>query len=235
MEQYIYPLTKRISIVTGHYGSGKTEFSVSLAMLLSEIGHGFPRLAVIDLDIANPYFRSRERRELLESRGIGVFGSAYRDEITAELPALGAAARGPLEDKGCRVIIDAGGNDSGAIVLNQFSKYFTPDETTMLAVVNFNRYETRSIDAAREHIEAIELVTHLRADGVINNSHLLRETDAEIIRRGHDLSTELCERTDKRLYCDCYPAPIVRRDELNYPHLMPLGMYMRPTWLDVKM
>lgn len=93
-----WPLThKHIHLIAGHYGSGKTELAVSLALFAAKL-RAYPRIALIDLDIANPYFRSRERRDLLEQAGVGVFGSAYREEITAELPALGASARGPLED-----------------------------------------------------------------------------------------------------------------------------------------
>ena len=80
---------RRILVVTGHYGSGKTEFCVSLAMRLARMGYGpYRRLALIDLDIANPYFRSRERKAVLEAAGVGVYGNAYEHEITAELPAL---------------------------------------------------------------------------------------------------------------------------------------------------
>ena len=165
---FIRPLEKRIIAVTGHYGSGKTEFSVSLANLLAkEEDREYPRLALVDLDIANPYFRSRERKEQLEAQGIRVIGSAYDCEITAELPALSAAARGPLEDEGCRVIVDFGGNDAGALVLHQFRKYFQMDQHLMLAVVNASRAETRTIDGAMEHLAAIEYATGLPLDGLI--------------------------------------------------------------------
>ena len=224
--------TNRILIVTGHYGSGKTEFSVSLAMALAV--SGIAPLAVVDLDIANPYFRSRERRAELESAGIGVYGSLYNTEVTAELPALGASLRAPLENRDTRVIVDAGGNDSGALVLNQFRKYFTDEDSTVLSVVNFNRYETRTVEDAIEHILAIERVTGLNVTYIVNNTHLLRETSADDILRGHELSLTLCEKLGKRLYCDCYPAPVVKTEDLSAldSSLFPLEMYMRPTWLD---
>ena len=226
------PETNRILIVTGHYGSGKTEFSVSLAMAQKKAG--ISPLAVIDLDIANPYFRSRERRAELEAAGIGVYGSLYSTDITAELPALGAGLRAPLENKDARVIIDAGGNDSGALVLNQFRKYFTEDDSTALAVVNFNRFETRTVEDAAEHVLAIERVTGLNVEYIVNNTHLLRETTEDDILRGHELSLRLCERLGKSLYCDCYPAPVVNTEDLNalYGTLFPLELYMRPSWLD---
>ena len=230
-ERY-YIRTGRMIIITGHYGSGKTEFAVSLAMLLAAEGAG--KLALVDLDIINPFFRSRERRAMLEDAGVPVYGSAFKGDVTAELPALEAGLRAPLEDSDCRVIIDSGGNDSGALVLNQFGKYFKDDETTVLAVVNANRPDTSTLEGALEHIAAIEAATGLNISGIVNNCHLLRETTAETIIKGHGLCRKVCEATGKMLWCDCYPEGIVRPEDLSglSGNLMPLGLYMRPTWLD---
>ena len=226
---------RRIMVVTGHYGSGKTEFCVSLAMRLAEKGYGpYKRLALIDLDIANPYFRSRERKEMLEAAGVSVYGNAYEHEITAELPALGANIRAPLEDRDCRVIVDVGGNDTGALVLNQFEKYLGPEEALFLIVVNANRPETRDLEGAMAHMEAIERKTGRRIDGVINNTHLLLETQAADIEKGHRLCQRFCDATGRFLWCDCYPEGIVPTDAVadKYEFLMPLGLYMRPSWID---
>ena len=219
-------------VVTGHYGSGKTEFAISLAMLLAEeTDH---KLALVDLDIVNPYFRSRERRDILENAGISVYGSVFTEEVTAEIPALGADVRAPLEDASCRVIIDAGGNDSGALVLNQFMKYLTDSETTVLAIVNANRPETRDADSAIEHIASIEVATGLTVSHIVNNCHLVRETTADTVKKGHLLCRDVCEATGKKLWCDCYPIGLVHPEDLFgfSDNLMPLGLYMRPTWLD---
>ena len=226
---------RRITVVTGHYGSGKTEFSVSLAMLLSKKGYApYRRLALCDLDIINPYFRSRERREMLERAGVPVYGSAYGHEVTAEIPELAANIRAPLEDKDCRAIVDLGGNDSGAMVLNQFGQNFNTDECLFLTVINANRPETRDLQGALEHLRAIEQITGRRVDGLINNTHLLRETDPECIKKGHRLCEDLCRETGAFIWCDCYPIGVVEESALSgdYEYLMPLGLYMRPTWLD---
>lgn len=226
---------KRITIITGHYGSGKTEFAVNFA--LGEAGkREYAKHALCDLDIVNPYFRSREKRLMLEEHGISVFGSSEQDEITAEIPALGANVRGPLENAECRVIVDAGGNDSGALVLNQFRKYFTPEQTDVLAVVNFSRYETRTVADAAEQIAMIERATGLAVGGLVGNTHLLRETTAETVLRGHDLALQLGEKLGIPLLYDCYPVGVV---DPAYPQcaplrdtLFPLNLYLRPTWLD---
>ena len=226
---------KRVMVVIGHYGSGKTEFCVSLAMRLSRSGFApYARLALVDLDIANPYFRSRERRQTLEEAGVRVYGSAYRHEITAELPALGADIRAPLEDRGCRTIVDVGGNDSGALVLNQFGKYLGGEDALFLCVVNANRPETRTLEGALGHIEAIERKTGRRIDALINNTHLLRETDAACVEKGHALCEAVSAATGKFIWCDTYPEGIVAEAEVagKYEYLLPLGMYMRPSWID---
>lgn len=226
---------RRILVVAGHYGSGKTEFCVSLAMRLARMGYGpCERLALVDLDIANPYFRSRERKALLRSAGVDVYGNAYEHEITAELPALGADIRAPLEDRGCRVIVDVGGDDSGAIVLNQFEKYLGSENALFLIVVNANRPQTRDVEGALAHLEAIERKTGRRVDGVINNTHLLRQTDAACVEKGHRLCQALCAATGRFIWCDCYPEGIVDGAALEgrYEYLMPLGLYMRPSWID---
>jgi hypothetical protein len=226
------PRERRVIIITGHYGSGKTEFAVSLAMALASVRRSYLRLALIDLDIANPYFRSRERRSLLEGAGVAVYGSLYREEITAELPALGAAALAPLQDPGCLTLIDAGGNDSGALVLNQFKKHFPPDATAVLAVINANRPETATVEGAIGHMSSIEAVTGLDVEYIVNNCHLLRETTAGTVRRGHVFCERVCEATGKLLLCDCYPAPVVRAEDVHGigGRMFPLGMYMRESW-----
>jgi hypothetical protein len=187
MNSFIRPFNKRILVVTGHYGSGKTEFAVSFALLNARMPRRpVPRLALVDLDIANPYFRSRERRELLEAAGVGVYGSLYKTEITAELPALSADIRAPLEDEGCFVIVDAGGYDSGALVVIQFGNYFTPVQSAVAAVINASRPETRDADA-RSAIYPPSKASPALKSGIVNNTHLLRQTTPETIAAGHAL------------------------------------------------
>ncbi len=223
---------KRITIVAGHYGSGKTEFAVNLALALKSQGK---KTALVDLDVANPYFRSRERRQLLTEAGIAVYADAYGGEITAELPAITAAVRTPLEDEGCYTVIDLGGNDAGARVLNQFAAYFQGDAHQLLAVVNFNRPDTATLEGAVSHLEAIQATLGMPINALVNNTHLLRETTAEVILTGDALCRPLLEATGLPLYCTCYPAPLVDPAALqNIPgDLVPLHLYMRPHYLDL--
>ena len=226
---------RRVIVIAGHYGSGKTELAVSLAMRLSaQQDREYPRLAVVDLDIANPYFRSRERMQLLREHGVSMYADVFQSTgTTAELPALTAALRAPLEDEGCRTIIDLGGNDAGARVLRQFRKYFEGDAHELWAVVNFRRYETLTVEKAREHVEAIAAELQLPVNGLVNNTHLLRETTPDILREGQALAEQLSADMDIPLLYTCYPAGIIRPEDIpDLPRLMPLGLYMRPAYLD---
>ena len=226
---------RRMIVIAGHYGSGKTELAVSLAMELAQNkARQYPRLAIVDLDVANPYFRSRERMDVLEAHGVSVYGDTFHSTgATAELPALTAALRAPLEDEGCQTIIDLGGNDAGARVLRQFGKYFEGNEHELWAVVNFRRYETLTVETAREHVESIQNELRMPVTGLVNNTHLLRETTPEILREGYGKAKALSEEMAIPLLFTCYPAGIIQPEELDgISPLRPLGLYMRPAYLD---
>lgn len=239
--KYILPQfrpQKRIVALAGHYGSGKSECAVSLAMALTtENPMPYSSLALIDLDIANPYFRSRERKDLLEGAGISVYGDCFWGPVTAELPALGAAVRGPLENENCRCVLDLGGNDSGAKVVRQFTKYFFPGQYELLAVVNRSRPETTEVSDALMHLQAIEQATGLLFTGIINNTHLLMDTTPAVIAAGLPLCRALSERMHIPLLCHGYPAALVNPEELSAmlpagEALLPLGLYLRASYLD---
>jgi len=229
------PAGRRILIVAGHYGSGKTEFAVSIAAALAENNATpYSRIALCDLDVVNPYFRSRERTGALSELGVRVYGGMYGTGTTAEIPELSADIRAPLEDKNCLTIVDAGGNDSGARILTQFKKYFTPEDTAVLMVVNGSRPDTRTADGVLRHLSAIEEALGLSVTAFVSNTHMLTYTTAEHVLNGAKLCTEVSRITGKPLLCANYPAKFVSPEDLSglpCPSF-PLGMYMRETWLD---
>lgn len=179
---------KRITVIAGHYGSGKTEFALQYAVALARGGQ---KTALIDLDIANPYFRSRQRQEFLEERGIAVYSNTYHLDITADLPAVTASIRAPLEDPLTRAVVDAGGDDTGARVLVQFDKYFSGPDCEILCVINANRPETGTTEGACAHIRRIEMELSLPVSGLICNTHMLRDTTADDILKGLALCQSL--------------------------------------------
>lgn len=222
---------KRIRIITGHYGSGKSELSVNM---VTELKKNHDKVAIVDLDIANPYFRSREKQKPMEDMGIKVYHNAFGYDITQDLPALSATIREPLEDKECMTIVDAGGDDQGARVLTQFKKYFTGDDCEMVFVINGNRPETTTVEGCIDHIDKIEAETGLEICGIINNTHLLSETSEQDIIKGY----RLCEQVSKlrRLpilatYCDENMLAKMDKSKLDGIDIKPIRLFLRPSWL----
>ena len=223
---------ERIIAVTGHFGSGKTEFAVSLAFALAAMKRG-ERLALADLDIENPFFRSRERQDALEAAGVKVYSDPFHGRNGSELQVISAAIRAPLEDEGCRVVLDCGGDAAGAMILNQFKKYFALPHR-LLCVVNPNRPGSDTVEKAVEHIRSIEAATGLRVTGLISNAHLIRETTAEDVLRGWAFTAEVAEMSGVPALCACCMESLAPQVEGNGFYVFPVGMYMRDSYLDKK-
>ena len=228
---------KRITAIAGHYGSGKTEFSVNLAFDLKK---EHDKVAILDMDIANPYFRSRERQKMMEDQGINVIYNTFGFDITEDLPAISAALRGPLENTEFTTVVDVGGNDSGARVLKQFEKYFRREDCELLCVLNANRPETDTVEGMLEHLHSIENETGLKFHGIINNTHLLRETTASDIVKVYELCKQVSEKlnipiawnTCREDLLEDLNTIIKDRNIEGLENIYPIKLYMRPTWLD---
>lgn len=222
---------KRITVIAGHFGSGKTEFSVNLAMQLKS---EYDKVALLDLDIANPYFRSRERQHMLEEAGIQVHYNTFGYDITEDLPAISAVLRAPLEDPDCITVVDVGGNDSGSRVLKQFGKYFESGESDFFCVLNGNRPETDTVEGMIEHICSIENETGMKVDGLINNTHLLMETTADDVVDGYELCGKVSQQTGIPLVWNvCWKEHEDAARNAGIDNLYPIQLYMRPSWLDL--
>nr|WP_325211988.1 hypothetical protein [uncultured Oscillibacter sp.] len=214
----------RLTLVTGHYGTGKTEFSVNLALALA--GEG-ARVALADLDIVNPYFRSRERRELLEAAGVRLVATpqALAD---ADVPALPAELHAVLEDRAVRGVLDIGGDPSGARVLARYRPKILKEDYQLLYVVNAARPEVRTAERSTEVLRAIEAVTGLRCTGLVNNTHLCHETAPETVREGGALAEEVSRITGVPLICHAAEARF--QDRLRDLELFPMEIRMKKPW-----
>ncbi len=188
----------RISIVTGHYGTGKTEFSVNLAMALT--AEGTQQVMLADLDIVNPYFRSRERKQMLEEAGIRLITSSQACH-DADVPSLPAELLVILENRDVRGILDIGGDPVGARVLARFRPKIVQEDYQLIFVLNANRPEVRTPEAAVSYLRSIEAVTGLTCTGIVNNTHLCGETAEEDIRKGAALSAAVSQETGIPVLC----------------------------------
>lgn len=214
----------RLTLVTGHYGTGKTEFSVNLALALAR--EGAP-VALADLDIVNPYFRSRERRELLEAAGVRLIATSQA-LADADVPALPAELHAVLEDRAVRGVLDIGGDPSGARVLARYRPRIVREDYQLLYIVNAARPEVRTVERSVEVLRAIEAVTGLACTGLVNNTHLCGETTAGDIRQGAALAEEVSRRTNIPVRCHIAEARF--QDQLRDLPLFPIHIQMKKPW-----
>jgi hypothetical protein len=180
-------LKKRITIISGHFGSGKTEIAINLALNEKEIHN---KVAINDLDIINPYFRSRDVSDLFEQQDIELIAPANR-LATSDLPIVSGEIYRVLHDHRYRVIIDAGGDKDGAMALGQYYHEWKNLKPELLFVLNANRPYVSTSEGAVYTIEQIEKAARLKVTGIINNSNIGSETSMADILNGYELSTKI--------------------------------------------
>jgi hypothetical protein len=184
-------MTKRLTVIGGAFGSGKTEFAIAYALRLAE--EGTAPVGLVDLDIVNPYFRSRDVRVELQTLGLEVVSTESGLEY-ADLPALSPRIYGLLQDRRQITVFDVGGDPVGARALGRFHQYFDNEEYEFLVVVNPYRPDTRTVEQATELIAALEAAGRLRVTGLVSNINLGRETTVAVWRDGLGLIDELAGR-----------------------------------------
>lgn len=219
---------KRIRVIIGHYGSGKTEFAVNYAINLAKEDK---KVALADLDVVNPYFRSREKHELLEQYQIKVI-SSYVKGSGSDLPSVTGDVLGPLQDKSFELVLDVGGDSMGARTLGRFHEYLTPNDYDMFCVINANRLETQDLDGVLKHISSIEGTARARVTGLINNTHLLRHTTIDEILKGQELCKKVSEALNIPIkYVGVLESLIDQLPKDLEGTIMPIKMIMREDWM----
>ena len=170
---------KRITIFTGHFGSGKTELSIREAVRSAKK----QKTVLADLDIINTYFRSNEERLYMEQRGVRVLAPRFATS-QVDIPALTPELDGAFLQKDIRLIADVGGDPEGARVLRRYVSRIDQSEYDMVLVVNLMRPFTRSAGEITEMAQEIEEASGLKITAVINNTHLKSETTRELVWQG---------------------------------------------------
>lgn len=220
---------KRIRIIIGHYGSGKSEFSMNYVTKLRELVD--TRVAISDLDVVNVYFRTREKRDFLQSKNILPIDSSIQ-ATTLDLPAVSAQVTAPINDESYNYVIDVGGDNVGARVLGRFSHLVREHDYDMFCVVNANREKTQTATEVIEHIESIEKASKLKVTGLINNTHLVRETTIDDIIKGNELVKEVSKLTDLPIkYNTCLESLISKLPNDLEGEIFPIKLYMREDWM----
>ena len=212
---------RKINIITGHYGSGKTNVSVNMALDLAEKGE---KVTVVDLDIVNPYFRTADFKELFGEHNISLTVPTYANS-NLDIPALGFDMNG-IADREGYIIIDVGGDDEGAKALGRYRKVFEKYDTQMLYVINRCRYLTKETAEALQLMYEIENASGMKCDGIINNTNLGRETDRDIVLGSVAYADEVCREAGLPLVAVTAEASYLDGIDKAYP----VNIYVKKLW-----
>ena len=196
----------RVVVVCGHYGVGKTNFCLNLAVDLAAAGK---QVTLVDLDVVNPYFRSSDYGQILDASGVQLLKPPFAG-TALDAPMLSGRIATEIEcaqaDPMRVVVLDVGGDDAGATALGSFSDAVKQGPFAMLYVVNALREQTLEPTSALDLLREIEAASHCRATHVVNNTHLQRETTAETIAKGVDFAETVAELASLPILCTTCPA-----------------------------
>jgi len=228
MELNIQPKASLI-IIAGNYGSGKTEVCVNFAKHLRKLG--VDNIKLVDLDIVNPYFRSREAREDLEKNGIKVL-SPKGDKHYGELPIISPQIKAEIISGHSMLILDVGGDDVGARVLSSLFDAILGKKYEFLVVLNTNRPFTEDVSGCLKMIESLEKSSRLEMTGIVSNTHMIDETTLETIKNGLKVIENVAEKRKIPIRFVSVNSEIlneVKEDEFNYP-VLPISRLMLKPW-----
>ena len=216
-----------ITVVVGHYGAGKTNFSVNLAVDLAQAGRD---VTLIDLDIVNPYFRATEQRVLLEQRGVGLVAPVFSEAGTSlDVPSLTGRITPAIQDarEDAYVVIDAGGDDVGATALGRFSRDIVARGYAMLYVANRFRNLVQDPADALQNLREIEVASRLRATALVNNSHLKGDTTAQVVESGIAYASDLSQLAELPVACTTVPQGL---DAQGHDDWYPVEPFVKSPW-----
>lgn len=216
---------KRLTLLCGHYGSGKTNVAVSLAFHLQELKGN---VVVADLDIVNPYFRTKDSLEDFKSRGIELICSEYAN-TNVDIPALPANMYRLTADKDITAVIDVGGDDRGAYALGRLvPEIKQEDNFEMLMVINGYRPLTPDAESTIEVMREIESACGLKFTGLVNNSNIGEETTAQTVLDSIDYALQVSKLSKLPIVMTSVKAELY--DELcdKIDNLLPLNLQSKP-------
>ena len=210
---------KRVTLFCGHYGSGKTNIAVNYALHLRRQGL---EVTIADLDIVNPYFRSKDSTDVLEAEGVRVIALPFANS-SVDLPALPSAAYAVVQDRTRHAVLDIGGDDRGAYALGRFVPYLLDEnDYEMLYVVNFQRPLTTTVSDAVEVMREIEIACGLAFTGIVNNTNLGAETTLDLVKGSYRKAEELCKETGLPLFM------VTAESSIATEGMFPLRLQKRP-------
>lgn len=222
-----YTLNKRILIFAGHYGSGKTNIATNYALMLKENGYD---TAIADLDIVNPYFRTKDAQSIFSKNGIRLISSEFAGS-NVDLPALPPEAYSLFENKDLKAVIDLGGDDRGALAMGRYSDLVKSENNyEMLFVLNMYRPLTRTVEDAVLVMREIEEASKIKFTGIVNNSNIGDETKKEHIIASQKFAKEISEITNLPLVMTTIKNELFGELQNEIENPVPIKLYIKQSW-----
>ncbi len=211
---------KRITLIAGHYGSGKTNIAVNMAF---DLKRHYNNVAIADLDIVNPYFRTKDSQNDLAAADIKLICSEYANS-NVDIPAIPQDMYSIIDDREINAVVDIGGDDRGAYALGRYSGAIVDEGNyDMLFVINKFRPLTRNANDVIEVMHEIESAGKIKFTGIINNSNLGEETTAEDVKGSLNYADEVSKATNLPIVMTCAKADICDKLQ-DVPDLFPLEL-----------
>lgn len=205
-------LNKRVTLFCGHYGSGKTNIAVNFAIAKSRAGDA---VSIADIDIVNPYFRTKDSAAELEREGVHVVALPFANS-SVDLPAVPAEVMGLLQRRDTDVVMDIGGDDRGAVALGRYAPTILAENNyDMVFVANFFRPLTRTPEEALEIMREIEAACKIPFTAIINNSNIGEETRVEDILKTIPLAEALSDISHLPLVATTANEKLCENEELK--------------------
>lgn len=217
-----------ITVICGHYGCGKTNLTLNLALEAAREGK---KVTLADLDVVNPYFRSSEYRGLLEKDGVRLIAPVFAG-TTLDTPTLPPELYSLFEPESGTVFIDAGGDDAGVTALGWLHEQLEKGGYRMLYVINRFRVLSQTPEEAAALLKEIESASRLKAGGVVNNSHLGVETTLETVLSALPFGEETAKLTELPLLCSTVPDFALREGEPVPAGFKKIKRYVKFFWED---
>ena len=208
-------------MLCGHYGSGKTNVAVNLALKIRE---SRDNVVALDLDIVNPYFRTKDSLKEFEKAGIRLIASSYAN-TNVDIPALPQEMYSVTDDRSITAVLDVGGDDRGALALGRLAPaILTENDYDMLMVINCYRPLTRTAEQTLEVMQEIETACKIKFTGLVNNSNLGAITSPEDILSSLPYAQEVSEKTGLPLVLTSVREDLCSELEGKVPNLFPLKL-----------
>ncbi|MBQ8401788.1 MAG: hypothetical protein IJX14_07660 [Clostridia bacterium] len=196
-----------LNIICGHYGSGKTNVAVNLALQSKKL-HPSLEVAVADIDIVNPYFRTADAADRLRQAGVLPLIPEFANS-NVDIPSLPQHLFRLFDAGKDRRIsyVDVGGDD-GAVALGMYREPIEAAGYAMLYVISMYRPLTEDPQDAALLMREIEEASRLKCTAVVNNSSIGCETTAEDILASVEWAHACADTCGLPLACHSYYADL---------------------------